>query len=437
MSQRSRPVRTVSSKPVSTRPGSPKTKTVMKRPARWVFWSPPPHANAMASWALLPLRAFLGFTFCFAGLQKLTNPNFFNAQSPSSIQAQLIAANRISPLHVLLGHLLQFATPLGIVIALGELAVGIGALLGLWTRIAALGGMALSAMLFLTVSFHSSPYYTGVDIVFFFAWTPLLIAGAGVLSLDSLISSFARNEVGQGSPVFVPVTFELVQKVCGNFDDGHCAAQKGAPCDTKGCPYLAAQHTPSVRANPDAVDRRMLVLGGAAVATAGIVGLTTAGISAAIGRMVGGAKSPNSGSGTLPGPSASGSTSTTAPTGATTTAPAGVTTTTTPVAVPAGTRVGPAKDVPVGGSASFQLPSSGDPGLMLQLSSGSFLAYDAICPHAGCTVGYSSAAKLIVCPCHGSEFNPSNGDVIQGPAPRGLTSYPVAEGPDGELYVKD
>ena len=151
MSQRSRPGRTVSSKPVSTRPGSPKTKTVMKRPARWVFWSPPPHANAMASWALLPLRAFLGFTFCFAGLQKLTNPNFFNAQSPSSIQAQLIAANRISPLHVLLGHLLQFATPLGIVIALGELAVGIGALLGLWTRIAALGGMALSAMLFLTV----------------------------------------------------------------------------------------------------------------------------------------------------------------------------------------------------------------------------------------------------------------------------------------------
>jgi thiosulfate dehydrogenase [quinone] large subunit len=24
--------------------------------------------------ALLPLRAFLGFTFCFAGLQKLANP---------------------------------------------------------------------------------------------------------------------------------------------------------------------------------------------------------------------------------------------------------------------------------------------------------------------------------------------------------------------------
>jgi len=28
-------------------------------------------------WVLLPLRAFLGFTFCYAGLQKLANPDFF------------------------------------------------------------------------------------------------------------------------------------------------------------------------------------------------------------------------------------------------------------------------------------------------------------------------------------------------------------------------
>ena len=98
----------------------------------------------MAGWALLPLRAFLGVTFFFAGLQKLANPNFFNPQSPSGIQAQLIASERISPLHALLGRLLHVATPVGVLIALGELAVGTGALLGLWTRLAALGGMALS-----------------------------------------------------------------------------------------------------------------------------------------------------------------------------------------------------------------------------------------------------------------------------------------------------
>ena len=97
----------------------------------------------------MPLRAFLGSTFCFAGLQKLANPNFFNANSPSSIQAQLIASIRISPLHELLGHLLRFAVLIGIVIALAELAVALGTILGLWTRVAAAGGMVLALTLFL------------------------------------------------------------------------------------------------------------------------------------------------------------------------------------------------------------------------------------------------------------------------------------------------
>ncbi len=134
---------------------------------------------------LLPLRAFLGFTFCFAGLQKLANPRFFDAADPASIQAQLAGAGRLSPIHALISPLSHVAVPLGVVIVLGELAVGVGTLLGFRARAAAAGGVALALMLWLTVSFHSSPYYTGADIVFVFAWTPLLLAGSGsVLSLD-------------------------------------------------------------------------------------------------------------------------------------------------------------------------------------------------------------------------------------------------------------
>ena len=51
----------------------------------------------LARWALVPLRAFLGFTFCFAGLQKLANPGFFDAASPVSIQSQLAGAARFTP----------------------------------------------------------------------------------------------------------------------------------------------------------------------------------------------------------------------------------------------------------------------------------------------------------------------------------------------------
>src|ERR1700722_228503 len=228
--------------------------------------APPPRSFALSGWALLPLRAFLGFTFCFAGLQKLANPNFFNANSPSSIQAQLIASIRISPLHPLLGHLLRFAVPIGILIALAELAVGMGALLGLWTRVAAAGGMVLSLTLFLTVSFHSSPYYTGADIVFFFAWIPLLLAGSGgVLSLDAVIAARVATERGVGPRTMVPVRFELVQAVCGNYDHDPCTAQAGRRCDVVGCPFLADEVGTPVARGPDAVDRRTLVLGGTAV----------------------------------------------------------------------------------------------------------------------------------------------------------------------------
>ena len=100
----------------------------------------------------------------------------------------------------LVAHLQHVAVPSASRISLGELAVGAATLVGLWSRAAAVGGMLLSFSLFLTVSFHASPYYTGSDIVFVFAWTPLLVAGAGgVLSLDALSRDMARARAGVGA----------------------------------------------------------------------------------------------------------------------------------------------------------------------------------------------------------------------------------------------
>ncbi len=407
MAQRTRPVGATGRRP-NLGSGQPAAR---RRRRRVRFDAPPPRAHALSGWAMLPLRAFLGFTFCFAGLQKLANPNFFNAASPSSIQAQLIASIRISPLHPLLGHLLRFAVPIGILIALAELAVGLGTLLGLWTRVAAAGGAVLAFTLFLTVSFHSSPYYTGADIVFFFAWIPLIVAGSGgVLSLDSVIASRVAAEHQLGPPTLVPVPFEKVQQVCGHYERDTCSARGGAPCDVHRCPFLSGERGTIIQRGPDAVDRRVLVVGGSVAAAAAVAGGVAAGAAAGLGRAVGGAKSPD-GAGTSvlsPGaPVASGSTT------STTAAAPGATTTTTAQA--AGTRIGLASQVPVGGAATFTDPKTGDPGLVLQLTKDQFVAYDAVCPHAGCTVGYASGARLIVCPCHGSEFDPSTGSVVSPP----------------------
>ncbi|MGB7053550.1 MAG: TQO small subunit DoxD, partial [Acidimicrobiales bacterium] len=137
-------------------------------------------------WYLVPLRLFLGVTFIFAAMQKLANPNFFRSTSPISIHAQLLAATHTSPIHALISPLASLSTAVGLAIALGELAVGMGTLLGLITRGAAVGGLLLNLMLFLTVSFHAAPFYTGSDIVFVFAWTPFILAGAaGAPALDT------------------------------------------------------------------------------------------------------------------------------------------------------------------------------------------------------------------------------------------------------------
>jgi len=396
--------------------------------------APGSRADRFSTWgpraAFVPLRAFLGGTFVFAGLQKLANPNFFNRASPISIWSQLAGAERTSPLHGLLGHLLHVATPLGLLIAAGEVAVGLGILLGLLTRVASAGGMLLSFGLFLTVSFHSDPYYTGADIVFFFALSPLLLAGPGpLLALDPPLRRRAI-EVGEARSARM-----------------HSGTGRGRP----------GPRGPGAPLAEDFVLARRQLLSRAA-AVVGTVGLAAMGLDGLIGRLVGGVASPSGtpqlGAGAPASPTTATTTATTqapptraaSPTTATTRTAAPPTTATATTAAPPtsrasanakppGTALGPAKEVPLGGAATFTDPASGDPGLVIQPVAGHFIAFDAICPHAGCTVGYSAPDRLIVCPCHGSEFNPSTGAVIAGPAPRGLRPIQLAEGANGQLYA--
>jgi thiosulfate dehydrogenase [quinone] large subunit len=142
---------------------------------------------------LLLLRGFLGVTFTFAGLQKLANPNFFKTSAPASFAAQVRGAILTSPLHGALRPALHAPVLVALIIAFGELAVGLGTFVGLFGRVAATGGMLLSLSFFLTVSFHDSPYYYGADIVFLFAWTPFLLGGSGEFSLDAVLARLGTS----------------------------------------------------------------------------------------------------------------------------------------------------------------------------------------------------------------------------------------------------
>jgi thiosulfate dehydrogenase [quinone] large subunit len=137
--------------------------------------------------ALLPLRLFLGITFVYAGIHKLTDAGFLHEGAETYIGTQLEAFADGTPGGALLE---TFALPApvlaGVGVALTEVAIGLLAVFGRFTRAAAAAGLGLSLVLFLTASWHTRPYFLGSDIVFAFAWLPFALAGAaGQPALDN------------------------------------------------------------------------------------------------------------------------------------------------------------------------------------------------------------------------------------------------------------
>jgi len=323
--------------------------------------------------AILPLRLFLGVTFVVAGVQKLADPNFFRAASATSFMSQLRAAAGSAAFPALVRLAEHAPAAIGATVAVAEIAVGLGTVCGLWARIAAAGGLVLSLIFFLTISFGAWPYYYGSDIVFVFAWTPLLLAGPGRFAIDTMAA----------------------------------AGRPSAPATAHGVPMT----------------RRSVLSKGLATAVVAAVGLVTAAVAGAIGRTRSSA-----------GHAASAG-SATSPHGGTSSAGVGAGGSTSIAQHPGGTSIGPASAVPVGGVETFTDPATNGPAYAVQLSAGQFTARSAICTHQGCTVQFSQQDATFVCPCHGSVYDARTGRVLHGPAPAPLPSIHIAEGPDGNLYV--
>ena len=322
---------------------------------------------------LLLVRFFFGVTFVYAGLDKLLDPNFFNPASATSIQAQFVIFERVSPLAPLVRLAEPYAVVLGLLIALGEIGAGLGALTGLCFRLAALGGAMLSLMFFLTASWTTRPYYLGPDLPYAVGWLALLVAGHGGV----LVPSWAVA----GGP----------GQAAGPVLSRRSVVQLGA---LTGLTLLVGSVAGLLRLllPPDAT------VAPTPTPTRVPVSPTPA------------ASSPT------PTPVASGSPAPTA------TAAAGQ-----------GIPIATVAQVEQRGSLDFQVPISapaemfpGDPAVIVSLTDGTFAAYDAICTHAGCTVEYVRVAGIIGCPCHGAEFDPANhGRVLQGPARRPLVELPL------------
>lgn len=334
-------------------------------------WLGPQGRLASPGWLLLPLRAYLGLTFLYAGMSKLLDPHYLDQSSPLGVHRQMLNAARTSPIGGIVSASAGHTTTVGLAIAFGEIAVGAAVLLGLFTRLGAAGGMLLALSFYLTVSWTTTPYYYGADLVFLFAFTPLLLAGdGGVLSVLGLVRRSVRQELRLPA---VP----------------------------------ARREPPEVTSE---VERRVLLRGGVLAGSVAAVGvalgsflaLSRRGASAAAGP---GAAAPAPGTAPAPSATASGP----APSAAAASSP------------PRGTLIAKVADLPVGRAKQFTA-ADGSPAYLLHPSTDTFVAFSAVCTHQGCPVQFDGSG--FQCPCHGASYDAS-GQVTGGPAPAPLAAIPV------------
>ena len=348
--------------------------------------------------ALFPLRLFLGVTFVYAGIQKLSDPGFLHPGASTYIGTQLHGFATGTPG----GFILRaFALPhpelAGIGVAIAEILIGLLVTAGLFTRVAAVCGMALNFLLFLTASWHTTPYFLGPDLVFSFAWLPFVLAGSsGQPALDNVAS---RPSAAMARRTHL------------------------GPVEGGGGGEAVATST-----------RRVLLaeFAGMAVAIAGVSALAKGSYSGPrtlAGRSSTGSRSPagggSSGSGSAPsgGGSSGGGGGGAGGTGSAARSSS----------VPSGAvKLGPASRLRSGQAATYSDPSDGSPDILIRETDGSLKAFSAVCTHAGCTVGYEGGT--IVCPCHGGEYNAETGEVIAGPPPSGLVPKKVLEA-GGQIYA--
>ena len=100
-------------------------------------------------------------------------------------------------------------------------------------------------------------------------------------------------------------------------------------------------------------------------------------------------------------------------------------------ASPTGEPLAGTGDFPVGGGVVVKTDAG--PVVITHPTDTEFLAFDGRCPHAGCPVT-EVLENTIICNCHGSTYDASTGDRLEGPAPTGLQPVPIQVA-GGEIFL--
>ena len=316
-------------------------------------------------WSIRILRAFLGVTFVFAGVQKFLDPNFFRAGGGDYIGTQLAGFATGTPAAPLMRVLEDAPVLTGIAIALVEIAVGLATLAGIGMLAASLVGFGINAVLWLSATWHTHPYFLGSDSIYAVAWLAL---AAGIVQVEH-----ARRG-----------------RVAGPIE------------------------------RIDGISRREFARGSLIAGVAVALGVASKALAG---------PPTSSGLGNLADPARRSAARSSAP--GSTAAPTASPTPTTP-----GRVLTTLDALPVGRAVGFTDPQVG-PAVVLRLANDQVVAYSRACTHEGCLVGYDQSSEILVCPCHGAEFDPAHqAAAIAGPTQTPLESVKVVvDRPTGDVIL--
>ena len=132
------------------------------------------------------LRLFLGITWVYAGWDKASDPGFLTKGAPTYIGSQLAAYAQSSPIGSLLNHTIEHATLVGTFVMISEFAIGFATLLSVAPASAAFGGFAMATGLWLSSSFHTSPYFLASDSAYAILWLAYLLHMNGKSKMPSI-----------------------------------------------------------------------------------------------------------------------------------------------------------------------------------------------------------------------------------------------------------
>jgi thiosulfate dehydrogenase [quinone] large subunit len=331
-----------------------------------------------AAMILLPVRFFWGLAFLAAGLDKLFNPKFLDSHATSYIGNQLAGFAKTSPLADFLTYVaVPNADIFGWTVLLGEIAIGLGLLVGFLSQTAAAFGFILNLILWLSAAWGGAAFFLIPELPFAVGFLALAIAKPhSVLSLDGQLRRWwnRRNTAG---------------KQYANEADTH--------------PDQLSDPTQPDPERKKLARRQVIQVAGATMLTGMVTGAAWG--STWIGKSSTPASSPK-------------------------TATAGNSSGT---AVGKGTVLTTLAKLPVGQSQTFVTPDTNQKAILIHDEDGTVMAYNATCTHMGCEVVFDKQDKDLFCPCHSARFECKGGQPTQGPAKEPLTRYKVQVDGSGNI----